>query len=115
MYNLQVRYMSGQNRVLTAEANPNLDKLALVPPTAPAIWRKLRFQNYGIQTASEIQNMLETPRRENRIGVSILDLDRIEGTMPFSKPDMYRMALMRYLKPRVYVRLCTSRNSISSK
>lgn len=37
MYNLQVRYMSDQNRVLTAEANPNLDKLTLVPPTAPAI------------------------------------------------------------------------------
>lgn len=33
MYNFQVRYMSDQNRVLTEEANPNLEKLALVPPT----------------------------------------------------------------------------------
>lgn len=32
MYNFQVRYMGDQNRVLTVEANPNLEKLALVVP-----------------------------------------------------------------------------------
>lgn len=37
MYNFQVRYMSDQNRVLTEEANPNVENLALVPPTVPAI------------------------------------------------------------------------------
>lgn len=62
--------MSDQNRVLTEEANPNVENLALVPPTVPAIGRKLRFQNYENQTASKIQIMLEIPRRENRIGIS---------------------------------------------
>lgn len=32
MYNLQARHMSDQNRVLTAEANPNLEKLATSTP-----------------------------------------------------------------------------------